>query len=118
MKKLAFMLVFLLVGCVDLGRVGMHPELKLVYLDGRPHEVAGCLYSAALSQHLNLERDSQLPGGITRYNLTDRNDEAVAWVEISAEDHKQSSVSFYYAKEPDVRAAVSAMAARCKDSRF
>ena len=118
MKKLAVMFVLLLVGCVDLGRVGTHPDMKQVYLKGYPHNVADCLFAAAQSQHLRLERDGRLTQGIEKYNLTDRNYDNVAWIEIAAAGRQQSSVTFYYAKEPDVSAAVSAMAARCKDSRF
>ncbi|MBV4368115.1 hypothetical protein ACMGGR_18865 [Erwinia sp. BNK-24-b] len=115
MKKLsvAFSLL-LLCGCVDMGRVGMHPELKSFYLDGSPHEVAGCLYSAASHQHLFLERDDPLPGGTRRYKLKDTDNEDVAWVEISSAPHKQSHVNVYQAREADVRTAVSAMVARCQ----
>jgi len=117
-KKLAVVFVFLLTGCVDSGRIGLHPELQQLYLEGSPNEVAECLFSAAISQQFHLERDGGLSEGMAKYNLTDSHDEEVAWIEIAAADHKQSSVTIYHAKEAEVRSAISAMVARCKDARF
>jgi len=115
-KKLLVVSLVLLSGCVDLSRVGMHPAMKETELKGNPPEVVGCLFSAALGQRLRLERDDPLSADIERYNLTTRNGDKVAWIEVSAAPRKRSNVSFYYAKEAS--AAVSAMIAQCEDARF
>ncbi|AVF37629.1 hypothetical protein [Rahnella sikkimica] len=116
MKNLLPVLIILTSsGCVDLGRVGMHPELKTAYFDGRQHEVINCLYSAALNQHLSLMRGDPYPDGSERYNLQDANFEDVAWIDVSTFSNKQTSVNFFYAPHaPDVTAAISAMVSQCK----
>lgn len=114
-KAVISILAIMLCGCVDLGRVGIHPELKTVYFKGQKHSVENCLYSAALSQKLSLMRGDPLPGGTDRYDLQDANYEDVAWVDISSFGRKQTSVNFYYAPNaPDVHKAISSMIAICQ----
>lgn len=104
----------LLSGCVDMGRVGLHPEMKTVYFDGHPWQSESCLTSAAWSHHFTLEQDDPLPGGTKRYNLQQQ-DETVAWVELTKSGHHQTSATFYYnPKAPDISAAISAMIAECR----
>ncbi|EPZ6101364.1 hypothetical protein ACX6VJ_001448 [Klebsiella variicola] len=114
MRKLPLVLIILtLSGCVDLGRVGMHPDLKTAYFNGHQNAVENCLYDAALNQKLSLMKDDPLPGGTKRYNLQDANYEDVAWVEVS-KSGDQTSVDFYYA--PDVRSSIFAMIDQCQKS--
>lgn len=97
----------------------MHPELKTAYFNGSQHEVANCLYSAALSQHLSLMRDEPFSDGSERYNLQDANYEDVAWVDFSTFSSKQISVSFFYAPNaPDVTSAINTMISECKQSLY
>ena len=116
MKKLSVIwLALALCGCVDLGRVGTDPQLESVYFDGHKGETESCLYSAALQQRFSLEYSDTLSGGMVRYNLTDPDDELVAWVDIAPFNRKQTNADFYYARNaPDVKSAVFAMIAQCK----
>ncbi|WP_229518692.1 hypothetical protein [Pantoea agglomerans] len=48
MKKIIIALsISLLGGCVDMGRVGLHPTTKTAYFDGHPFQVESCLNVAA-----------------------------------------------------------------------
>ncbi|MBK5017449.1 hypothetical protein IBT54_004428 [Pantoea sp. S62] len=106
----------LLGGCVDMGRVGLHPDTKTAYFDGHPYQVESCLTVAAQDRRLYLEQDDPLPNGEKRFNLVQDN-ETVAWVEIAKFSHHQTSATFYYdPKAPDISASVSAMIAACKTS--
>jgi len=116
-KTIITLCLVLLVGCVDMGRVGMHPEMKTAYFDGRPYQAEACLTAAALDQRLYLEKDDPLPNDTKRFNLVQDN-ETVAWVEITAFGHRQTSATFYYNRTAsDIRASVSAMIAECKTLR-
>ena len=116
MHKLSLALIILtLSGCVALGHVGMHPDLKTAYFNGQRNAVENCLYDAALNQKLSLTKDDPMPGGTKRYNLQDVNYEDVAWVEVS-KSGDQTSVYFYYA--PDVRSSIFAMIEQCQKSLY
>ena len=115
-KTIISVMAVMLCGCVDLGRVGIHPELKTVYFDGQKQIVENCLYSAALSQTLSLTKDDPLPGGTDRYDLQDANYENVAWVDVSPFGKKQTSVDFYYAPNaPDVHKSILSMISTCQN---
>ncbi|WP_444878182.1 hypothetical protein [Citrobacter koseri] len=112
-------LVLTLCGCVDLGRIGMHPELKTTYFNVNKHEVESCLEYSAFKQKLSLTVDDPLPGGTDRYNLTDAGYNDVAWVDISNFGDKQTSVSFYYAPHaPDVHKAILSMISVCQSNLY
>lgn len=117
MNKLTIIIMALVLsGCVDLGRIGIHPELKTTYFNGHKKAVENCLYSAALVQRLSLMTDAPLPGGTDRYDVQDANYEDVAWVDISPFGNNQTSVSFYYAPNaPDVHKAVLSMISQCEN---
>jgi hypothetical protein len=100
-KTIISIMAVMLCGCVDLGRVGLHPELKTAYFDGQKHIVESCLYSAALSQKLSLMKDDSLPGGTERYDLQDANYENVAWVDITPSGEKQTSATRVIPLLPD-----------------
>jgi len=119
MKKAIIALsIALLSGCVNIGRVGLHPDTKTAYFKGRSYQVESCLVSAALAQNLMLEQDDPLPDGTKRFNLEQPDDTVIAWVEIARFNHHQTSATFYYdAHAPDITAAVSAMITACK-TRF
>lgn len=105
----------LLFGCVDLGQIGIHPELQTVYFDGDVHTVANCLYYAALAQRLILTEGDPLPDGTQRFGLQDVNNAGVAWLDVSPSSHKQSSVEFFYAPHaPDIHKDISAIIYQCK----
>lgn len=116
MKKMVINIMGLVLsGCMDLGRIGIHPELKTTYFNGHKNAFENCLYSAALAQHLSMMTDAPIPGGIDRYILKDANYEDVAWVEISLLGNNQTSVSFYYAPNaPDVHKAILYMISQCE----
>ncbi|MGE9552949.1 hypothetical protein ACQPT2_17450 [Erwinia amylovora] len=120
MKKISMALMALsLCGCIDLGRVGMHPELKTVYFNGHQHAVQDCLYSAALQQGFSLLSDDKMLAGIDRYNLEDKNHEVAAWVDISPFGKEQTNADFFYASDaPDVKSAVFAIIAQCENSLY
>lgn len=114
-KLIMIMIVLITSGCVDLGRIGIHPELKTVYFNGHKNALEDCLYSAALTHHLSMLTDDPLPGGTDRYNLQDADYEDVAWVDISPFGNNQTSVSFYYAPNaPDVNKAILFMISQCE----
>lgn len=117
MKKLIVSsCIFALCGCVDTGRVGMHPEMETAYIDGHPAKVEKCLSGAALAQRYTLVKDDPLPDGSKRFNLEDTNSEVVAWVESSAFNDQQTMVQFYYAPNaPEVQSAISTMISQCKN---
>lgn len=55
MKKIIIALsISLLGGCVDMGRVGLHPTTKTAYFNGHPFQVESCLSVAAQDQRLYL----------------------------------------------------------------
>lgn len=109
--------VSLLSGCVDTGRVGLHPETKTAWFDGHPYQVESCLTEVAQNKQSYLEQDDPLPNGTKRYNL-EKDNETVAWIEIAKFSHHQTSATFYYdPKAPDISALVSAMIAACKTTR-
>lgn len=109
--------ISLLSGCVDMGRVGLHPETKTAWFDGHPYQVESCLTEMAQNQRAYLEQDDPLPDGTKRYNL-EKNNETVAWIEIARFSHHQTSATFYYdPKAPDISALVSAMMTSCKTMR-
>lgn len=109
------LMIFLLSGCIDLGRVGIHPELKTIYFKSHTNAVANCLYSAALKQELLLIKDDPLPGNTSRFNLQDEHYDNVAYVDISPSGENQSSVDFFYAPHaPDVHNAIVSMIAQCE----
>nr|WP_032741623.1 hypothetical protein [Klebsiella variicola] len=113
------MTAFLMCGCVDLGRVGMHPEVEASYFEGHKYAVETCLYSASLKQHFTMVTDDPLPGGIDRFNIQDKNNEDVAWLDVSRSGNKQTSVNFYYAPHaPDVHNAIMSMINECKNSIY
>lgn len=117
MKKMsAVLFIFFVAGCVDLGKVGLHPELNVVYINGQPSEVADCLYSAAISQGLYLARDDRLSDGTARYTLQDSQYESVANVELSRFSQDQTSVYFYRAKEAATGSAIAKMTEQCKNA--
>ncbi|THB83694.1 hypothetical protein E1N66_14320 [Pantoea allii] len=117
MKKIIIALsLTLLGGCVDMGRVGLHPETKTAYFDGHPYQVESCLTVAAQDRRLYLEQDDPLPAGEKRFNLVQDN-ETVAWVEMAKFSHHQTSATFYYdPKASDISASVSAIITACKTS--
>jgi hypothetical protein len=117
MKKMIIALsISLLGGCVNMGRVGLHPKTETAYFDGHPYQAEACLTVAAQDRGLELAQDDPLPDGGKRYNLKQDN-ETAAWVEIAKFSHHQSSATFYYdPKASDVSASVSAMIAACKTS--
>ncbi|WP_449758260.1 hypothetical protein [Erwinia persicina] len=117
MKKIAMVLTALaLCGCVDMGRVGMHPKVKTAYLNAHRHVGTDCLYQVAYRQHLSMEKDDPLPGGTERYNLLDKNYETVAWLDASPFGKKQTSVDFYYGPdEPEIERSIEAMISQCKN---
>lgn len=94
MKKIIIALsISLMGGCVDTGRVGLHPTTKTAYFDGHPFQVESCLSVAAQDQRLYLEQDEPLPDGTKRYNL-EQDNETVAWVEIAKFSPHQTSATF------------------------
>lgn len=108
-------LVLTLCGCVDLGRIGMHPELKTTYFNGNKHEVEICLEYSAFKQKMSLTADDPLPGGTERYNLMDASYNDVAWIDITDSGSHQTAVSFYYAPHsPDIHKTISGMISRCQ----
>lgn len=118
MKKIIIALsLSLLGGCVDMGRVGLHPDTKTAYFNGHPYQVESCLTEAAQDRRLYLEQDDPLPNGGKRFNLWQDN-ETVAWVEIAKFSHHQTAATFYYnPKDSDISTAVLAMIAQCKTQR-
>lgn len=115
MKRLIIALsVSLLGGCVDMGRVGLHPETKTAWFDGHPYQVESCLTAMAQNQRAYLEQDDPLSDGTKRYNL-EKDNETIAWIEITKFSHHQTSATFYYdPKAPDISALVSAMITNCQ----
>ncbi|HHS9760462.1 TPA: hypothetical protein ACTW9U_000959 [Klebsiella quasipneumoniae subsp. similipneumoniae] len=106
--------LILLSGCVDLGDVGIHPEEKTYYVNQGKSQVVDCLHYAATKENLSLEYDDTLPENVHKYNLINTETTAVAWVEISKFNSRQTSVEFYYAPHaPDIHRSVTAIAERC-----
>ena len=118
MKKIILLLILVVTaGCVDTGRVGLPPHLQTAYFDAQPFQVQSCLFSAAINQHLSLERDDPLPGGAQRYNLKQGDGTVIAWIESDKFNHRETSVNFFYdAQAADIRAAVATMIAECKNA--
>lgn len=116
MNKFLVSLMFVtLCGCVDLGKIGIHPELKTIYFDASNKAVEDCLYESALNQRMLMMKDDPLPGGTARFNLQDANYDNVAYLDISTFDAKQTSVDFFYARHaPDVHKAIISMISQCK----
>ncbi|MGC6387437.1 hypothetical protein ACMV8I_07160 [Ewingella sp. S1.OA.A_B6] len=104
----------LLAGCVDLGHVGSHPQLKEAWFPANVEKTYTCLYSAALVNHLRLEEDESLPGGRRRFNLLNQNDELVAWLDM-ARSGKQTDVDFFYGRnDKPIEQRLMAMIKQCR----
>ena len=102
-------------GCVDLGKVGTHPEVASFYINHPKGQVADCLMYASSREHLSLEFDDTLPDGSERYNLKDSDYTDVAWVEVSKFSGKQTSVEFYYAPhDPGFHNSILSIVDQCK----
>ncbi|WP_307570196.1 hypothetical protein [Pantoea anthophila] len=116
-KSIIALSLILLSGCVDTGRVGLHPQVKTAYFDGHPWQLESCLSEAAQNQQLYLSQDEPLPGGTKRFNL-EQDGETVAWVEIARFSRNQTSATFYAdPKASDIQAAISDMVTACRTSR-
>ncbi|QPG28476.1 hypothetical protein IV493_06560 [Pantoea sp. SM3640] len=110
--------IMILCGCVDVGRVGLHPDIKTAYYKGHVYQIESCLISTAMAQNLTLEEDAPLSGGTKRFNLVQSGNTVIAWIEIYRSDIHQTSTVFYYdSHAPDINTAVSAMMNTCK-TRF
>lgn len=106
-------------GCVDLGRVGIHPKVKVEYFEGHKSAVENCLYSASLKQHFTMVTDSPLAGKIDRFNLQDKNNEDVAWLDVSRSGQKQTSINFYYSPHDQViHNSIVSIVNSCKNSLY
>lgn len=102
-------------GCVDLGKIGAHPDVASFYINQNKSVVADCLIYASSREHLSLEFDDSLPDGSERYNLKDSESIDVAWVEVSKFSGKQTLLQFYYAPhEPDLHKAILSIVDHCK----
>lgn len=119
MKKTVLVVALMMVaGCVDTGRVGLHPQVKTAYFNAHPDQVQSCLYSAAISRHLYLDQDDPLPGGTQRYNLEQGDGTVIAWVEIAKFNHSETSTEFFYDPHAaDVSASVAALIDECKKAQ-
>lgn len=87
---------------------------KTYYVNQGKSRVVDCLHYAATKEKLSLEYDDTLPENVYKYNLINTETTAVAWVEISKFNSRQTSVEFYYAPHaPDIHRSVTAIAERC-----
>lgn len=103
-------------GCVDLGKIGTHPEVASFYVDHPKSQVADCLIYASFREHLSLEFDDTLPDGSEKYNLQNSDSTDVAWVEVSKFSGKQTSIEFYYAPhDPEVQKSILSIVEQCKE---
>lgn len=91
-------LLGLLAGCVDMGRVGTHPQLTQAYFSANRDRTGQCLDAEAILNQLRLEEDGPLAGGSRRFNLLGQDDEVVAWLDMSASG-KQTNVDFFYGRD-------------------
>lgn len=114
-KLLILFPALFLSGCVDLGKIGTHPEVASFYINHSKSQVADCLIYASFREHLSLEFDYTLPDGSERYNLQDSDSNDVAWVEVGKFSRKQTSVEFYYAPhEPGLHKSILSIVEQCK----
>lgn len=114
-KLLTLFPVLCLSGCVDLGKIGTHPEVASFYINHTKSQVADCLIYASSREHLSLEFDDTLPDGSEKYNLQDSEFTDVAWVEVSKFSGKQTSVYFYYAPhDPALHKSILSIVDQCK----
>lgn len=103
-----------LVGCVDLGTVGLHPAVKTAYFSGEVWQVERCLDTEAYRHNLFMEEDEPHSNGSKRYNLSEQGT-LVAWLDIAHFSHHQTSVFAYYGqKEAGIEDKLSAMFDACK----
>ncbi|KMK02239.1 hypothetical protein ABW07_23520 [Pluralibacter gergoviae] len=108
-------MIFALGGCADLGRVGMHPDVRTASFSAPKSDIENCLYSSVSRVHLSISRDAPLADGTDRFNLLDRSDEKVAWVELSSVSRKSTAMSVYYAPHSaEIKKAVDAVITRCR----
>ncbi|EQA1624823.1 hypothetical protein V5K00_RS22215 [Enterobacter asburiae] len=102
-------------GCVNLGKIGTHPDVASFYINHTKSQVADCLIYASSKEHLFLEFDEFLPDGSEKYNLQDKDSTDVAWVEVSRFSGKQSIVEVYYAPHDlKLHESILAIANQCK----
>lgn len=97
----AIFLLGLLAGCVDLGKVGLHPQLKQFWLSANMDRTYRCLDDEAMLNGLRLKEDDPLPGGSRRFNLEDRDGIVVAWLDMTPfgqSGGKQTSVDLFYGR--------------------
>jgi hypothetical protein len=108
----------LLAGCVDLGKVSLHPQLKQFWFSANMDSTYRCLDGEAMINGLRLEEDDPLPGGSRRFNLEDRDSLVVAWLDMTPfgqSTHKQTSVDLFYGhNDPQTEQQLMAMMTQCK----
>ncbi|ROP59406.1 hypothetical protein EDF81_2208 [Enterobacter sp. BIGb0383] len=104
----------LLSGCVNLGKVGMHPQLKTSSFSASMDRTYRCLDSEAIRQALRLTEDDRLPGGGRRYNLLDQHNAVVAWLDMNSSG-KQTSIDLFYGRsEPQTERQLLTMVKQCQ----
>lgn len=110
-------LMFLLCGCVDMGRVGLHPDVKTASIEGRKAAVEDCLLYEARKQNFVVEEDSPLSNDTDRFNLEDSSNTLVGWIEVSSSGKHTTDVDVFYAPNaPEVKKAVTTILSHCKAS--
>ncbi|CAI1126347.1 hypothetical protein [Serratia ficaria] len=103
----------LLAGCVDLGKVGMNPDMKQASFYGNSEDAYRCLNDKLTRNNLMLEEDEALSSGGRRFNLSQR-DVVVAWLDLTQSGHETSADFFYEKGNDKLSAALSAAITRCQ----
>lgn len=108
----------LLAGCVDMGKVGMHPQLKEYWFSANTDTTYRCLDSEATLNGLRLEEGDPFPSGSRRFELYDKADVMVAHLDISPFGQpadKQTNVDLFYGRnDPQSERQLMTMMARCQ----
>ena len=108
----------LLAGCVDMGKVGLHPQLKEYWFSVNTNTTYRCLDSEATLNSLRLEEVAPLSDGSRRFELYDKADVMVANLDISPFGQpvgKQTSVDLFYGRnDPQSARQLMAMVVQCQ----
>ena len=113
-RWVAIAFLCLLAGCVDLGNVGLHPQLKEFRFSRSMNQLYRCLDHEAMHNDLRLEEDGSLSTSSRRFNVLDKDGVVVAWLDMRSSDRQTDVDLFYGRNDRHTEGHLMMMMAQCQ----